>query len=116
MTSVSSYHSSANRYDDILQDTAATSTLLSARAAPGSVCSVEKGRWRKLGEKERGREAGTLIECDQVLEEQNGDTCSLSWQSQSEANANFISLNCRKVHNMRTIRDAVEFSKVQKLS
>lgn len=116
MTSASSYHSSVNRYDDILQGTAATATLLSARAAPGSVCSVEKGRWRKLGEKERGREAGTLIECDQVLEEKKAEACSLSWQSQSEANVNFISLNCRKVHNMRTVRDAVEFSKVQKLS
>ena len=116
MTSASSYHGSVNRYDDILQDTMATSTLLSARAAPGSVCSVEKDRWRKLREKERGREAGTLIECDQVLEEQKGGACSLSWQSQPEANAHFISLNCREVHNMRMVREAVEFSKVWKLS
>lgn len=47
-----------------------------------SVCWVEKGRWRgegggkgREGQTDGGREGGTLIECDQVLQVREGESC-----------------------------------------
>lgn len=40
---------------------------------------------------------GTLTGCDQMLEEQEGESCSFSWQSESEANPNFTYLKLQEI-------------------
>lgn len=43
-----------------------------------------------------------------------GESCSLPWQPESKADLNSPDLSCRKVRNTRIVRDAIEFSRVQK--
>lgn len=72
------------------------------------------GWGKEDGRREWGRrEGGGCVTSS--YRSRKGESCSLPWQPESKADLNSPYLNCRKVRNMRIVRDAIEFSRVQKL-